>query len=253
MRLINMTCPNCGSQLQIDLDNKQATCQYCGNALLIDDGVQHVQYDNAENAGYEFEKGRQRAQAEQSRNNVSQTATVKYWQQPQQQKKSNNMVWWVLGWIFFFPIPLTILLVRNKTMNPKVKYGIIAGMWIIILLIGIAGNAGNNNTSVDSNTTEQVASDEVTTELSTESTSGELTDNSSTEATSGESVSSNPFEDLDTFIDEYNSVSEIKINSHEEIDIHDKSGGYYRTEFRLNHYDGAIAYHIIYDDEVLRR
>lgn len=39
MRLINMTCPNCGSKLQIDLDNKQATCQYCGNALLIDDGV----------------------------------------------------------------------------------------------------------------------------------------------------------------------------------------------------------------------
>ena len=24
MRLINMTCPNCESQLQIDLDNKQA-------------------------------------------------------------------------------------------------------------------------------------------------------------------------------------------------------------------------------------
>ena len=24
MGLINMTCPNCGSQLQIDLDNKQA-------------------------------------------------------------------------------------------------------------------------------------------------------------------------------------------------------------------------------------
>lgn len=27
-------------------------------------------------------------------------------------KKKNNMVWWVLGWIFFFPIPLGILIYR---------------------------------------------------------------------------------------------------------------------------------------------
>ncbi len=171
MRLINMTCPNCGSQLQIDADNKQAICQYCGNALLIDDGVQHIQYDNAEEAGYRFEKGRQKAQEEQARQQVYQTSTINYRSQPQNQKKNNNMVWWVLGWIFFFPIPLTILLVRNKTMNPKVKYGIIAGMWIILLLIGMIRNAGNKNatnqTTIQSdNTTESV-------ENSTESISEE--------------------------------------------------------------------------------
>jgi|GEM_PF-2231191 len=171
MRLINMTCPNCGSQLQIDADNKQAKCQYCGNALLIDDGVQHIQYDNAEEAGYRFEKGRQKAQAEQARQQVYQTSTINYRPQPQNQKKNNNMVWWVLGWIFFFPIPLTILLVRNKTMNPKVKYGIIAGMWIILLLIGMIRNAGNKNatnqtTTQSDNTTESV-------ENSTESISEE--------------------------------------------------------------------------------
>ena len=247
MRLINMTCPNCGSQLQIDLDNKQATCQYCGNALLIDDGVQHIQYDNAKKAGYEFEKGRQRAQAEQANRQVSQTATVKYWQQPQQQKKNNTMVWWVLGWIFFFPIPLTILLVRNKTMNPKVKYGIIAGMWIILLLIGLVRNASNNTTA---NQTAVQSENSTTIEETTDSKDNVETSetNITDKDTSEESISSNPFEDLDAFIDAYNSASEIKISSQEEIDIHDKSGGYYRTEFRLNHYDGAIAYHIVYDD-----
>lgn len=43
--------------------------------------MQHIQNDNAEKAGYEFEKGRQRAQVEQAIKQASQTATVKYWQQ----------------------------------------------------------------------------------------------------------------------------------------------------------------------------
>lgn len=27
MRLINMTCPNCGAQLQVDADKKQVFCE----------------------------------------------------------------------------------------------------------------------------------------------------------------------------------------------------------------------------------
>lgn len=208
--------------------------------------MQHIQYDNAEKAGYEFEKGRQRAQVEQAIKQASQTATVKYWLQLQNQK--NTMVWWVLGWIFFFPIPLTILLVRNNTMNPKVKYGIIAGMWIILLLIGLVRNSTNDNaidqTAVQSNNTTMIEeitdkNDNVGTS-ETNTTVYEIT----TEATSEESVSSNPFENLDNSIDAYNSASDLIIVSQEEIDIHDKSGGYYRTEFRLNYYDEAIAYHV---------
>ena len=104
LKLINLSCPNCGSQLQIDADNKQAKCDFCGNLLLIDDGIQHIQYDNAENAGYEFEKGRQRAQAEQrqrvqaeQRQRTTQNSSIKYWEQPQNrtQKKGNYTWLWV--------------------------------------------------------------------------------------------------------------------------------------------------------------
>ena len=53
----------------------------------------------------------------------------------------NKKTWlWVLGWLFLFPLPLTILLLRNKTMNPKVKYSVIAVAWVLFLLIGIFGN-----------------------------------------------------------------------------------------------------------------
>ena len=37
MKLLSMICPHCGAQLSIDLDRRQAFCQYCGNTLLVDD------------------------------------------------------------------------------------------------------------------------------------------------------------------------------------------------------------------------
>ena len=155
MKLIDTTCPHCGSALKIDPTNRNATCEYCGAALLIDDEVQHVQYDNAEEAGYKFEKGRQRAQAETRRSNQSNR------QQYQQPPKKKRKTWlWVLGWICIFPLPLTILLLRKKDMKPVLKYGIIAAAWIIYLLIGFAGGSGDNT---EKNAVEQPASSVVET------------------------------------------------------------------------------------------
>lgn len=134
MKLINMVCPNCGAALQADADKNKLTCSYCGNSLLVDDEVQHIQYDNAEDAGYQFEKGRQRAQAEQRMNNIS-TSTVTY------QPSKPNYTWlWVVGWICCFPIPITVLVARSKSLTVKGKTIIIAVMWTVILIVGIIGN-----------------------------------------------------------------------------------------------------------------
>ena len=37
MKLISMICPHCGAKLTIDMEGRQAFCQYCGNTLLVDD------------------------------------------------------------------------------------------------------------------------------------------------------------------------------------------------------------------------
>lgn len=37
MRLIKMTCPNCGAALELDAERTQAFCTYCGNKLYIED------------------------------------------------------------------------------------------------------------------------------------------------------------------------------------------------------------------------
>lgn len=159
MKIVNLTCPGCGARLEVDMDRKMAFCSYCGAALPIDDEIQKVQLDGAEKAGYEFEKGRQRAQAEAaqasfpSRQAFYQPASQPTFQpqvspQPQQAscqqapqeplKKCKTWLW-VLGWICIFPVPLTIIMLNKKDMNKKARYGIIAAGWILYLIIGLGG------------------------------------------------------------------------------------------------------------------
>lgn len=142
MKLVDTICPHCGSALKIDSSKNNTTCEYCGATLLLDDGVRHIQYDNAEEAGYQFEKGRQRAQDEARQSFPGVNPQSSYQRKPKKKRKT----WlWVLGWIFIFPLPLTILLLRKKDMKPILKYSIIAVAWIVYLLIGLSGESESSN------------------------------------------------------------------------------------------------------------
>lgn len=149
MKIVSMVCPNCGASIHVDADQKNLTCNYCGNSLYVDDEVKHIQYDNAEETGYQFEKGRQRAQAELF--GVHQNATRMNPGQPPKRRKT----WlWVLGWICIFPIPLTILMIRNQKLSKPVKTGIIAVAWIVYLLIGFSGGESKDNKNGSGDNTE---------------------------------------------------------------------------------------------------
>ena len=145
MKLIDTTCPKCGANLRIDADRKSAFCEYCGAQILIDDEVQHLQIDNAESAGYAFEKGRQRAQ-----NEAQVMSAYTYLPAP---KKKSKIVWWVLGWIFIFPIPLTIIIARNKKLKTGVKAAIIIATWVVYLLIGIVGGVMDKQNNQEKSST----------------------------------------------------------------------------------------------------
>lgn len=103
--------------------------------------MHHFQIDNAESAGYAFEKGRHRAQSE-----LPNTRTYTY---PPEPKKKSKIVWWALGWVFIFPIPLTIIITRNKKLKTGVKVAVIIAAWIVYLLIGIVGGAVDKQKSHD--------------------------------------------------------------------------------------------------------
>ncbi len=69
MKLIELECKNCGATLKVDENTENVNCPYCNATYKIDDEVKHIQYDNMENSGYEFEKGRIKAQEEHLENN----------------------------------------------------------------------------------------------------------------------------------------------------------------------------------------
>ncbi|MDO4364701.1 MAG: hypothetical protein Q4C99_09250 [Clostridia bacterium] len=73
--------------------------------------------------------------------------------EPKEEYKPKRKTWlWVVGWIMCFPIPLTILLLRNKSMKPAVKYGIIIVMWLLFFAIGIAANNSEAGSQVNNQT-----------------------------------------------------------------------------------------------------
>lgn len=137
MKIINTNCPNCGASFEIDVSGSRIQCPYCDSFFIIDDGVKADKY---EEAGYNFEKGRQRAREELEWKNDPQTAAA---QEPKKRK-----TWlWVLGWIFIFPVPLTIIVVRSKKLAVWLKAIIIIAAWI--LYIAWVGTANQDETRSD--------------------------------------------------------------------------------------------------------
>lgn len=154
MKLLEMKCKNCGALLKVEEDAKDIECQYCNTKYKLDDEVQHIKYDDMEKSGYEFEKGRIRAQQEQKRaqsnynnlNNVNNTS----------KKKDTKTFWLILAWIFLLPFTATYFIAKNNKLDKKKKIVIIAIMWVIFLVIAYANPSENikNTQSNNQNQTE---------------------------------------------------------------------------------------------------
>lgn len=60
------------------------------------------------------------------------TNNVVYYREP---AKNKSKMWlWVLGWLFMFPIPLSILIYRSKNLSKNVRIAIIVGVWAFFYL-----------------------------------------------------------------------------------------------------------------------
>ena len=55
--------------------------------------------------------------------------------------KKNNMIWWVLGWIFFFPAPVMVLIWRKKNKwDIKIKIAVTIVFWILLFILSKTRN-----------------------------------------------------------------------------------------------------------------
>lgn len=139
MKLVSMVCPQCGGTLQLPVGTKQTQCPFCNTSVMLDDEVQHIQFDNTKQAGYDFEKGRIEAQQEHAVQQAQYNQAAIRAQQ-EAERKRKNLKWWVLGWIFIFPVPLTILIVKSKKLKPAIKAVLIAALYVVLIAFCIFAN-----------------------------------------------------------------------------------------------------------------
>lgn len=134
----NTVCNFCGAQITPAMRMEQqqlnkAGCPRCGSA--------NIAFNWAVNGAVNGKKGAAMPQAA-----MGFCKDCGYtWQTTEQQKKRKTWLW-VLGWIFIFPLPLTLILVKRDTMKPIVKYGLIAIAWIFWLLLGMGARNSEPDT-----------------------------------------------------------------------------------------------------------
>jgi len=236
MKLIKLQCDNCGSELILDPNAEKYTCSYCNTSFLLDKKTQYIQYVNAEETGYQFEKGRYRAQQEYQQDQAKNKFET--YNSKKDEGKKKNLIWWILGWIVIFPVPLTVLLVRNKKIDKKLRIAIIAIAWLLYLGIGIFGKNS------------QIKSTDI--ENSTNYGSSELMSNSEADGNSDEVTDLVDKDDVEIIYT--HKIVDNLINAGHSVEIFEtfyppeKDSRHYRVEFRLNAYKNSMGYALLIDD-----
>ena len=155
-----MKCPSCGAEI-----GTSKFCQYCGTQISMEmqkeqEQLNKVGCPKCGSTNIQFKRENQgEIRGKNSKQVVHRTVgfckdcgATWYPNSAANDFPRQRKTWlWVLGWIFIFPVPLTILMLRNKNMKPVLKYGIIAVAWILYLLIAF----GSNNSKRDEPKTEQ--------------------------------------------------------------------------------------------------
>lgn len=145
MKVQDITCPSCGASLAIpEAEGSQlVVCSYCGKGVWLSDDVQRVDakinmsVNNAEEAGYLFEKGRITAQQEENDRQLSEM-------QEEQKVRQKKKLWqWgikILAWVLFFPIMLGWTVLKSKRFSLIQKL-VLCGLIILVTIVLTSGGS----------------------------------------------------------------------------------------------------------------
>ena len=128
MKLVELKCKNCGATLKVEENSANVNCQYCSAHFKLDDEVQHIQYDNMEQSGYDFEKGRIRAQREHNMNNQSLSSNTNV------EEKKHSWIFYLFC-LVFLPFVATFYIIKSKSLSRNVKIGLLVILWIFVFVV----------------------------------------------------------------------------------------------------------------------
>lgn len=158
-----MKCPNCGAEV-----GTNQVCEYCG--IQITSSMRHEQEQLSKegcpkcgSSNIQFRReNKGEIRGKNSKRIIHETIgfckDCGYTWEPQRIKSTSpaksNTVWWILGWIFFFPAPVMVLIWRKKnTWSTGKKIAATVIFWILLFILSaIAGNNGESqNKQINSN------------------------------------------------------------------------------------------------------
>ena len=145
--------------------------------------------------------------------------------------KKRISIWKILLGLLFFPIALTIIIVKNKKIKPVMKIVLLVIFWIFFLVVGIV----NSEETTATESTDNIPGAVIETTASANDSSTDDETEKNTAATERDK-----FTNLNLFIETYNKIATTPIADTFEIDI-SAGGEYYRSEFRLSSFKNAPA------------
>ena len=151
-----MKCPHCGAEV-INTD----VCEYCGSQIDAEMIKEQEQLNKAgcPSCGSTNISFSREVEGEDNDNNsrrvIYRTVGVcsdcgRTWYTDVSQPQKKRRTWlWVLGWIFIFPVPITILVLRKKDMNTVLQIFLILLAWLAFFAFAYMGNSNENANSTE--------------------------------------------------------------------------------------------------------
>ncbi len=142
MKLLSLTCPNCGANIEVNAELTKCTCNFCGKQFLIDDDYKRERKWN-EQEGYDFEQGRIRAQNEEAerirQEALRREAEAKQRQQEEAERlaqiwRNNKGVYWLA---FFISAALSFAVFFYESIWPYTVLFFFGAATIVLFAISI--------------------------------------------------------------------------------------------------------------------
>ena len=116
-------CPHCGARQQVDPAQDAVICPYCGAPFSVERAVGAGQRSASPGPDPRFYG----------------SPGPGYSAPP---RKKRHIFWWVVGWLVVFPVPLTILLLRNRRLPGLIRFAVILLGWAVWLGLGLRARTG---------------------------------------------------------------------------------------------------------------